>query len=92
MNKLEEARLEINRVDKEIAKLFEQRMQAVEKVIDYKVENNLPIFDSGREAEVIEKNCKLIENEKYIPYYKEYLQSIMDISKKYQKSILDSKE
>lgn len=89
MNLLEEARIDINDVDREMAKLFEKRMQAAEKVIAYKIENNLPIFDSSREAEVIEKNCKLIENEKYITYYKEFIQHLMDLSKSYQKSILD---
>ena len=36
MNLLEEARLEINTVDKEMAKLFERRMRASEKVAAYK--------------------------------------------------------
>ena len=49
MNKLENARKEINRIDREITKLFEERMKQVEDVIIYKMENNLQILDAGRE-------------------------------------------
>ncbi len=87
MNKLENARIEINKIDKEMAKLFEQRMKAVEDVIEYKIENNMDIFDSSREKEIIEKNTKLLENDKYSKYYVEFIENLMSISKKYQKKI-----
>ena len=38
MDKLEQARITINEIDQEIAKLFEKRMQAVEQVALYKKE------------------------------------------------------
>lgn len=89
MNKLEEARKIINEVDKEVAALFQKRMQAVEDVILYKLENDMPIFDSGREKQVIEKNCAYITEEKYIESYKEFIQNLMDTSKRYQASIIN---
>lgn len=89
MNRLELARIEINRVDKEIAKLFEERMKAVEEVINFKIENNLDILDSSRENEVIERNKKLIEEKKYEKYYVDLITNIMRISKNYQKEIVD---
>ncbi|WP_294703898.1 chorismate mutase [uncultured Fusobacterium sp.] len=89
MNKLERARIEINRIDKEIAKLFQERMKAVEDVIEYKIENNMEILDSGREKEVIEKNIALLENKKYEKYYMDFLTNVMRISKEYQKDILN---
>lgn len=92
LNKLELARIEINRIDKEIAKLFQERMKAVENVIDYKIENNLEILDSGREKEVIEKNLSLIDEEKYKKYYLDFIQHMMKISKDYQKDILFDKK
>lgn len=88
MNKIENARSTINEIDKEIASLFEKRMKAVEDVISYKIENNLPIFDEKREKEVIQKNSSLINEEKYKKYYIEFIQMMMDISKKYQQHIL----
>lgn len=88
MDKLEKARENINRIDREIAKLFEERMREVEDVISYKVENNLEILDSGREKEVIERNSKLLKNEKLKEYYVDFLENMMRISKEYQKDIL----
>lgn len=89
MNRLELARIEINRVDKEIAKLFEERMKVVEEVINFKIENNLDILDSSRENEVIERNKKLIEEKKYEKYYVDLITNMMRISKNYQKEIVD---
>ena len=58
MNKLENARKEINRIDREITKLFEERMKQVEDVIIYKMKIIYKFLDAGREKEVIERNCK----------------------------------
>lgn len=87
MNKLLNARKNINQIDKQMAELFEQRMDAVVDVINYKIENNMEIFDSSREQFVIEENSKNIKNQIYVPYYKEYIKYVMDNSKKYQKVV-----
>ena len=60
------AREEINNTDREMARLFEKRMAAAEKIAAYKKQNGLPIEDKTREALLIEKNEKYIERlEKY---------------------------
>ncbi|MDY5998343.1 MAG: chorismate mutase [Erysipelotrichaceae bacterium] len=87
MNELEEARIKINEADSMMAKIFEQRFMAVKKVLEYKKENGMAIFDPVREQEVIARNTALV-SEELQPYYKEYLQMLMDISKKYQKDLL----
>lgn len=84
MNKLEEARIQIDEIDREIARLFEKRMAEVKKVIEYKIENKMPIFDQKRENEVIIKNLKYIENEELKPYFEALLNSLMTVSKAYQ--------
>lgn len=91
MNKLEQARAVINEIDKEMAALFEKRMKAVEDVIIYKIENNIPVFDGSRERQVIEKNSTYITEEKYIESYKKFIQMMMDISKDYQNKIINNK-
>lgn len=91
MNKLEQARAVINEIDKEMATLFEKRMKAVEDVIIYKIENNIPVFDGSRERQVIEKNSAYITEEKYIESYKKFIQMMMDISKDYQNKIINNK-
>lgn len=87
MNSLENARKEINSIDEKMAILFEQRMNAVETVIKYKIENNLSVFDEKRELEVINKNLYYIKNEKYKEYYKTFIKDLMNTSKQYQKTI-----
>lgn len=39
MTELEKAREEINRIDKQLARLFEERMAAVKTVAEYKRQN-----------------------------------------------------
>ena len=89
LNQLDKAREKINAIDVQMRELFEQRMKAVEEVAEYKLKNNMKIFDPDREAEVIEKNSIKMQNEKLKPYYREYIQAVMDISKSYQESIVN---
>ncbi|MDD6467918.1 MAG: prephenate dehydratase domain-containing protein [Erysipelotrichaceae bacterium] len=88
MNKLQEARNSINRIDQEIAKLFEERMDAVTLVAQYKKEHQLPVLDANREQELLEKNCLLIQNKDYLPYYRDFQKQQMEVSKKYQQTLI----
>lgn len=87
MNKLEEARKIINEADKEIVIAFKKRMEAVKEVINYKIANNLPILDSSREQIVKEKNLMLLNDPILAPYYLELLDTILKVSKDYQKDL-----
>jgi len=89
MTELEKARFTINEVDKEMAVLFEKRMTAAKQVAEYKRFHGLQVTDTAREKELIEKNSKLIENEGLRSYYIKFLESNMDISKKYQHRLLE---
>lgn len=92
MKDIEDWRRDIDRVDSEIARLFEERMHIVEGIAKYKQENNMKVLDSGREEEVISKNLLRIEDERLKPYYKQFLVDMMNISKSYQKEILNLEE
>lgn len=89
MNELDMARNIINATDKEMAKLFEQRMDAVKMVANYKKEHGLPIDDFGREGEIIARNSERIASDDYRSYYVDFLKSTIDISKKFQHRLLD---
>ena len=52
---LKDYRAEIDRIDKEIASLFQQRMRTCEGIARYKHANNLPVMDTGRELEKIDQ-------------------------------------
>ena len=89
MDKLLKAREIINETDKEIAALFEKRMEAVRLVAEYKEERGLPVFDSAREDEVIKNNIQYITNEEIKEFYVPFLRETMNVSKRFQHRILE---
>lgn len=90
-NRLQDDRRAIDEIDAQMAALFEKRFQIVADVIDYKIENRIPILDSGREEEIMEKNCSYIHNEDIRFYYRKYFAEMLQLSKAYQKQIQDEK-
>lgn len=88
MSKLEKAREKINAIDKEMAELFEKRMEAVEEVVEYKMENGMNVLDSSREKVLIEKNSSYIHDAKYRDSYLNFLKAELAVSRNYQQSIL----
>ena len=88
MSSLENARKDIERIDKEIAALFEERMGAAKEVAEYKKERGLPILDAEREKKLIEKNSGYIKNPDYEAYYRDFMVSMMGISKRYQHRLM----
>ena len=89
MTDLERARQTINSVDKEMAELFEKRMDAVKLVAAYKQERGLPVDDFAREEEMIARNAALLKSEEFRSYYVNFLRSTIDVSKKMQHKLLD---
>ena len=89
MAELEKARKEIERIDREMARLFEERMRASEEVAAYKKEKGLPVEDRAREELLIAANAAYIQNGTYKPYYIAFERGVMKISKDYQHRLLD---
>ncbi len=88
-DKLQLARLKINKIDEQMAKLFCERMKAVKEVVEYKIENHFTILDVARETEVIERNVAYVQNEELKEYYRKYITMQMQISKEYQAQVMD---
>lgn len=86
MKDLESLRGEIDRIDKEIVQLFESRMNRVTEVAEYKIKNDIPVLNSLRENQVIEKNVEDLQDKDLTPYLKEFLTKLMDLSKDYQRA------
>lgn len=89
MDKLNQAREIIDRVDAEMAKLFCERMEAVKTVAQAKKELGLQVFDPKREADVIRKNSLRVQDDELRSYYIEYLNSNMALSRAYQSRLMD---
>ena len=88
-NKLTQAREIINRVDREMARLFEERMGAAALIAEYKMERGLPIYDAAREEEVVKRGSEAIENDEVREYYVNFLKNTMAVSRAYQARIIE---
>lgn len=89
MTDLEKARGIINEADRQMAELFEKRMDAARLVAKYKKEHGLKVDDFAREEEIIKRNSSMIENEDYRSYYVSFLRNNIELSKKLQHKLLD---
>lgn len=84
---LSECRLKINEIDDQMKELFLKRMEVVKGVAEYKIEHNMPIFDSSREESMKERLSKDTGDLK--EYYLAFLGETIKQSKKYQEKIID---
>lgn len=92
MASLEESRKKIDAIDKELVSLFEKRMNVVLDVARYKKENKLPVFQGNREEEVLKKAVDNLDDKDYAKEAKEFLNSIMGISRGLQKRKIESQD
>lgn len=88
MSALDEARRSIDRIDRQIADLFTERMAAASTVAAYKAEHGLPILDKDREEQVIRRNAALIDDEAIRAHYVTFQRGMMAVSRTYQAEIL----
>ena len=70
MDLLGDYRTEIDKIDKEMTKLLEKRMNISKSISKYKMEHDMQIFHPEREKIVIEKNKGYLENKEYGKMYK----------------------
>ncbi len=86
---LQQARDEIRAVDEAMAKLFLRRMAAAGEIAAYKKERGLPVFDAAQEERVLQRCSEFIDDSELRSYYVEFLRHMMDVSKQYQRRLMD---
>lgn len=90
---LQQLRNGIDDIDKEILDLFMKRMELCKGVADYKKEHGLPVFQGGREQQVIDRIKALTGDPSLEAGTAALFTTIMDISKILQnRKILSSAE
>lgn len=89
---LDKLRKDIDRIDKELVRLFEERMDTAKKVGEYKKENNIDILNSKREAEVLKNRVGLLENKDYEKYTEDFFENIMMLSRNLQSTIVNNNQ
>lgn len=86
---IEELRKNIDRIDSELTKLFQERMETAASIADYKRENGLPVFDAERERKVINKVTANVSDD-FVPYTKTLYNTMFDLSRSYQRKRINS--
>lgn len=83
-NVLTKNRAVIDEIDKEMAFLFEKRMNAAKEIAAYKNARGIGVLDKSREASVIEKNSAYISDPGIREYYVNFITSVMSVSRALQ--------
>ena len=88
---LNEIREAINEVDQSLAQLFEKRMELVALVAEYKIENDIPILNSEREKQVIDRALESLRDKSLSREMEIFFNELMAISREYQSRYIDEK-
>lgn len=88
MKPLNLLRQDIDQIDEQILKLFIERMDIAGQVAQYKIENDMPVFNNKREQEIL---CYAEQNGgKYAKSARFIFQMLMDVSRAHQYTLMDS--
>ena len=82
---LETLRSKIDAIDNQIIALFESRMALVKDIGELKKQNNIHVLDTNREAIVFSRVKDQLHNKELEPYIIELFETLMRVSKDYQK-------
>lgn len=85
---LQEIRKDIDKIDNEITRLFEERMKLTYQVAAYKIENGKKVFDKQREDEKLQTLSKLGKDDFQKQAIRELFLQIMSISRKKQYTLV----
>lgn len=84
------SREDIDRIDKQIISLFEERMEIAKNVAEYKISVGKKVYDKQREEEKLETLGALASNEFNKRAAQELFSQIMSISRKLQYTLVKS--
>ncbi len=84
MKKLREA---IDDIDAKILKLYEERMDVVRSIGQYKIENNLPVYDPKREDAKLDEVFASVVNREYADGAAQLFITLMQASRELQEDM-----
>ena len=88
---LNDYRIEIDEIDRQIVDLFQRRMRVAEKIAEFKMEQGLPVLDEARETIKLE-NIALLAEEDMADYCRVLYNEIMKMSRDHQTRLMKAKE
>lgn len=87
MTELERCRREIDRIDRELVALWQERTAITDRVGRYKQEHGMKVLDSAREAEVLEGKKALVSDPDLRQDVVTLYEAIMSISRRRQRRL-----
>ncbi|MCI8869924.1 MAG: chorismate mutase [Lawsonibacter sp.] len=88
MDDLTQMRREIDRIDRQIVALFEQRMAVTSQVGQYKSRRGLPVLDRGRERQLLAGKTALLDDPGLSADVTELFETILSISRRQQRRLV----
>jgi len=88
MRNIEDLREDIDKIDRKLVKLFEERMKVVEEVAAYKIATGKALKDPERESELIKKNVALLEDSRFERLLSVFFKDIMEYSRTHQQTLM----
>ena len=92
MKGLEELRRELDAVDRELVRLFEQRMTIAGQVAACKIAEGRPVLDRTREEVVLASRAAMLENPAWEADVRKLFETLMALSRREQQRIMDGQE
>ena len=90
MKSLEESRAAIDAVDKEIVRLFEQRMTTCRDVARYKIGHGMQVLDRSREEKVLQSRAAMLDDPYWADSVRALFEGIMALSRAEQEKLLQA--
>lgn len=84
---INESRKKIDSIDKELVKLFCERMDTAKDIAEYKKENSMPVFDGERERTLLD-NIEQMAGEEHGDAARRLYGSLLELSRMHQNKIL----
>ncbi len=86
---IEQARKVIAGIDKEMADLFEKRLETATAIAKWKKERGLPVRDKTQEEVVILRNTSYLKDKEKTGLYREFLQNMMHVTRLYERRLIE---
>lgn len=90
MKSLEESRAAIDAVDREIVRLFEERMILCRDVAKCKIANGMQVLDRSREEKVLTSRAAMLSDAYWADSVRALFEGIMALSRAEQEKLLNA--
>ncbi|WP_124057972.1 chorismate mutase [Vaginisenegalia massiliensis] len=89
---IEDIRRDIEQIDQQLVRLFEQRMELAQALGQYKQEQNLDVLDMGLEEQMTDQVVALLNNPEFEAPLRELYRELMRLSRQQQLDLMNQLE